>query len=64
MRGKVEEYFAIGVERVWIVEPETKSILVFRTPTDLVKLTQTDTLRGEGVLEGFSLPLADLFADL
>ncbi|MFN8488783.1 MAG: Uma2 family endonuclease [Caldilineaceae bacterium] len=64
VRDKIEEYFAIGVDWVWIVEPANKSILLFRTPTDMVKLTQTDTLQGEGILEGFTLPLAELFADL
>jgi len=64
VRDKIEEYFAIGVERVWIVEPETKTVLVYRTPVDLIKLTQDDTLRGEGVLDGFVLPLAEFFAVL
>lgn len=64
VRTKIEEYFAIGVNWVWIVEPANKSILVFRTPTDMIKLTQADTLQGEGILEGFTLPLAELFADL
>ncbi len=64
VRDKIEEYFAIGVERVWIVEPEAKTILVYRTPVDLIKLTQNDILQGEGVLEGFALPLVELFVDL
>ena len=64
VRDKIEEYFVIGVDWVWIVEPANKSILIFRTPTDMVKLTQSDTLQGEGILEGFTLPVAELFADL
>jgi len=64
VRDKIEEYFAIGVERVWIVEPEAKTILVYRTPVDLIKLTQNDILQGEGALEGFVLPLAELFVNL
>ena len=64
VRDKIEEYFEIGVERVWIVEPEAKTILVYRTPVDLIKLTQNDILQGEGALEGFVLPLAELFVNL
>lgn len=64
VRATREEYFAIGVEQMWVVEPEQKSILVFSSPTDLVKLTVGDTLQGTGVLTGFTLALAELFGDL
>ena len=64
LRSKIAEYFAIGVERVWIVEPEKKQLLVYRTPNEFSQLTQLETVRGEGILEGFALPLSELFADL
>lgn len=63
MRQKMEEYFGIGVEWVWIVEPEPEQVLVYHTPTDLKAVPKDDVLRGEGVLDGFALPLADLFSD-
>ncbi len=62
MRDKIEEYFAIGVAWVWIVEPERRQVLVYRSPTEMTALSEPDTLKGEGVLTGFSLPLAELFA--
>lgn len=61
IRDKLEEYFAIGVERVWIVEPASRTVLIYRSPTEVQKLDEEDTLKGEGVLEGFTLPVADLF---
>lgn len=64
LRSKIAEYFAIGVERVWVVEPEKKQLLVYRTPTDFTQLTEQETARGEGILEGFALPLQELFAEL
>ncbi|MFN8440822.1 MAG: Uma2 family endonuclease [Caldilineaceae bacterium] len=64
IRSKITEYFAIGVERVWIVEPDKKQVLVYRTPTEFTQFTQQETVRGEGILEGFELPLSELFADL
>ena len=63
MRDKIVEYFAIGVERVWIVEPEHKRVLVYQTPDESTTMNATDTLAGEGVLEGFSLSLTELFGD-
>jgi Uma2 family endonuclease len=62
MRQKLAEYFAIGVHRVWVVEPENRTVLVFRSTTDLQQFGTEDTLRGEGVLEGFTIAVAELFA--
>jgi len=63
MLSKIADYFSIGVERVWIVEPKTSTVLVYRSETEMTKLTRADTLRGEGVLEGFALPLSELFEE-
>lgn len=63
LRQKIEEYFAIGVERVWIVDPATRTVEVFESATRSQRLGEADRLRGEGVLEGFELPVAELFAE-
>ena len=39
-----------------------REVLIFRSPTELTQLGPADTLRGEGILAGFELPVADLFA--
>lgn len=62
IREKIEEYFAIGVDRVWVVVPRTRSVLVYESPTTLRQFKEGDVLEGEGVLEGFTLPIARLFA--
>ncbi len=64
IRSKLDDYFSIGVERVWIVEPERRTVLVYRSSTDLREFGEDDVLKGEGVLEGFELPVADLFAEM
>ena len=63
VRDKLEEYFAIGVHRVWIVEPETRAVLVYRSVTEMNRLGEGDVISGEGVLEGFSLPVSELFEE-
>lgn len=63
MRSKIADYFSIGVERVWIVEPKDATVLVYRSETEMEKLVSGDTLRGEGVLEGFALTVAELFQE-
>lgn len=63
VRQKLEEYFGIGVDRVWIVEPDNRAVLVYRSITEMSRLGAGDTLLGEGVLEGFSVPVAELFEE-
>lgn len=63
VEDKIEEYFGIGVERVWVVDPESQTVRVYRSETVFIKLNKQDVLRGEGVLEGFSLPLEELFIE-
>ena len=61
IREKLEEYFCVGVDRVWVVEPGTRTLLVYQSPTALQQLKGDDVLEGEGILSGFTLPLARLF---
>ena len=63
-QNKVKEYFGVGAEAVWVVEPKPRRVLVYRDATTAETLGEADTLRGTGVLAGFELALADLFADL
>ena len=61
MRRKVAEYLGAGAERVWVVEPERRAVHVYRAPDEATVLGAGDVLRGEGLLEGFALPLDALF---
>jgi Uma2 family endonuclease len=60
---KLEEYFDIGVERVWIVEPDRRTVLVYASSTAVSACREGDTLVGEGVLDGFALPISELFEE-
>ncbi len=60
---KIEEYFAIGVERVWVVEPASRTVRVYRSLIEMQRLAEGDTLLGEGALAGFVLPVTEIFAD-
>jgi Uma2 family endonuclease len=63
LRQKIDDYFSIGVERVWIVEPDRRIISVFRSPTESTRLGTEDTLRGEGALLGFEMPVRAVFEE-
>ena len=58
---KVFEYLDAGARLVWIVEPFSQTVMVYRSRTDIHILTINDVLTGEDVVEGFSCPVADLF---
>jgi Uma2 family endonuclease len=63
VRQKLEDYFSIGVEWVWVVEPDNRTILVYSSITEMQKFAEPDTLIGTGVLAGFTLLVTELFAE-
>ncbi|MCL4267095.1 MAG: Uma2 family endonuclease [Anaerolineae bacterium] len=61
LNEKIEEYFALGVDWVWVVEPKRKAVRVYHGATAVT--IRTDTLHGEGILAGFVLSIPELFAE-
>ena len=59
---KAFAYLEAGTQLVWVVEPKSKTVMVYRSETDIKLLTRNDTLTGEDVVEGFSCPVVELFA--
>ena len=59
---KAFAYLAAGTQLVWVVEPKSKTVMVYRSETDIKLLTRNDTLTGEDVVKGFSCPVEELFA--
>ena len=58
---KALAYLDAGTSLVWILEPVTKTVTVYRSETDIETLTREDTLTGENVVPGFTCPVAHLF---
>jgi Uma2 family endonuclease len=61
MMQKLREYFALGVRLVWVADPATRTVLAYRSLTDVRELGAGDTLAGDDVLPGFAVPVAELF---
>ena len=59
---KAFAYLDAGTQLVWVLRPRSKTVMVYRSETDIQLLTQNDILTGEDVVEGFSCPVAELFA--
>lgn len=63
MGRKLDEYFSAGSSLVWYVYPDSRTVNVFRSPTERTELDEKQTLEGGDVLPGFALPLSQLFED-
>ena len=64
MARKRREYFAAGVRLAWFVDPVARTVEVYTAANQSTLLEAEQTLDGGTVLAGFSLPLAELFAEL
>ncbi|MFM1841795.1 MAG: hypothetical protein RLZZ490_528 [Cyanobacteriota bacterium] len=63
--GKLIDYFDNGAQLVWVINPLQHYALVYRCAQEPDRLLKGgDTLDGEDVIVGFSLPIADLFKPL
>jgi Uma2 family endonuclease len=58
---KVHDWLRAGVRLVWVVQPSTSSVTVYRSLRDVHLLTQQDALDGFDVLPGFTCPVRALF---
>jgi Uma2 family endonuclease len=58
---KVQEYFAAGVRLVWVIYPQTRTVLVRRRDGTALTLAPEAELSGEDVLPGFAVKVNDLF---
>src|SRR5271166_4323332 len=52
---KATEYFAAGTRLMWVVEPKTRTVRVYKSPSDSVVLGLDEVLDGADVLSGFRL---------
>ncbi len=58
---KVQTWLRHGAQLVWVVEPESATVTVYRADGTLALLKSGDTLDGEHTLPGFTYPLEQLF---
>jgi Uma2 family endonuclease len=61
--AKVAMYLQAGTALVWLVNPATRTVVVFRSEMDPVTLGASDILDGGDILPGFSVSVSEIFAD-
>ena len=58
---KMQEYLDNGVKLGWLIEPEAKTVEIYRVGQQVKILNNPQTLSGEDVLPGFVLDLSEIF---
>jgi Uma2 family endonuclease len=62
VEGKVTEWLEAGSSQVWVVSPKLHTVTIYRSLTEIVVLTENDTLDGGDVVPGFQIPVREIFA--
>jgi len=62
LTAKVHHWLDAGCLAVWVVDPQTRTVAVWRSPHEIAILHESDTLTAEDLLPGFVLPVAAIFA--
>ncbi len=60
LRAANAMYYSTG-RMIWVVNPRTKSVHVYRPGKEVRRLSDDDHLVGEDVLPGFEVSVAELF---
>jgi Uma2 family endonuclease len=58
---KLEEYFVIGVQSVWIADPTRQEVFVYHSLTDVRRFPTDTMLTEESILPGFEVVVAEFF---
>ena len=58
LQAKMQEYLDNGVKLGWLIEPEAKTVEIYRVGQHIEILNNPQTLSGEDVLPGFILDLS------
>jgi Uma2 family endonuclease len=59
---KIEEYLANGFNLIWVVQPNIKTVTIYRGDGSVAVLHEPDEITGEGALPSFRCKVAEFFA--
>lgn len=61
MTAKMHEYIANGVRLAWQLDPQNRTVTIYRPGTEPQVLNNPTEVTGDGPVAGFVLPLAEIF---
>jgi Uma2 family endonuclease len=59
---RISQFLQRGVPLIWLVDPETRTVTVYRPGKDFKILSETDEITGEDVLPKMRFHVAEFFA--
>ncbi len=59
--AKVRDWLSAGCQSVWVVDPTSQTISIYRGSHEPAMLTNADVLADDAVLPGFHLPVTQVF---
>lgn len=62
VEDKVTDWLDAGTQMVVVINPRKRTVTVYRSPTTIVLLRETDTLDGSDVIPGWVLPVTAIFS--
>ena len=60
---KVAEYLEAGTKIVWVVDANTKTVIVYRSFDNIQILTKEDEIDDGDVVPGFRCPFSKIFRE-
>ena len=64
LRAKMQEYVANGARLAWMIDPDARTVEVYRPDRETELLAGVDSIDGEGPVEGFVLDLRTVWDPL
>jgi Uma2 family endonuclease len=61
LKQKMEQWIANGVQQGWLIDPENKTVYVYRPGEQREVLTHPTSVQGNGVMAGFELVMARIW---
>ena len=61
IQSKVQMWLDAGTRLVWVLYPNTRSVMVYESSKEIRVLAAGETLRGGNVVPGFEHPVAEIF---
>lgn len=60
--AKIQDWLDAGCRAVWVVDPELRTVTVYRSRSSIVVLRASEQLSGDDVVPGFAIAVAEIFA--
>ncbi len=64
LEEKLSDYRKVGVPLIWVINPESRTVMVYRRDGSINRLQDDDELSGEDVMPGLRCPIREILPPL